>query len=64
MNKLEKILKGLVKAELIGLVVVAIWGYGKANYYKGRVDFAREIEAPLSRIKSTLENAETRTEES
>lgn len=39
----KKVAKFIVKTELVGCVVLGVMRYGKAQYYKGRIDLTDEI---------------------
>ena len=61
---IEKIVKTIVAAELIGIAVLGGWAYSESRYHQGRADAATEIGDKFRELlKDTNEKHETQGEE-
>jgi hypothetical protein len=51
----EKLLKGIVVAEIIGLAGLGIWAYGESRYHAGRINGTLETTNKVLDIFGDLE---------
>lgn len=55
MKSFKDICLGLIKAEIVVSAICGVYLYGKANYYKGKIDASNEIRNDIEKIREEFE---------
>ena len=59
-NNKEKIALVIAGVEILGFGALAIYSYGRAKFYEGRISVNKEFTNELNKLKTELEEHETK----